>query len=125
MPGESHEQRRLAGYTVHGVAESDTTSDSHFHFGGVARGYFFWASALRGNYECLVVPVPTPARHSIAVTRDFGSEFRTLLAPKIQALATASTRERLGKSSLCCSVLLQATVLPQPGTQGKRQDLCL
>ena len=25
FPGESHGQRNLAGYTVHGVAESDTT----------------------------------------------------------------------------------------------------
>ena len=31
LPGKSHGQRNLVGYTVHGVAESDTTERLHFH----------------------------------------------------------------------------------------------
>ena len=32
LPGKSLGWRNLAGYTVHGVAESDTTEQCHFHF---------------------------------------------------------------------------------------------
>ena len=32
LPGESHRQGSLAGYIVHGIPESDTTEQLHFHF---------------------------------------------------------------------------------------------
>ena len=41
LPGESHGQRSLVGYSPRGRKESDTTEQLHFHKGLSSQGYDF------------------------------------------------------------------------------------
>ena len=47
LPGESHRQRSLAGYSPWGCKESDTTEQLHFHFSLLMSPAYGWVALLR------------------------------------------------------------------------------